>query len=97
MPPPPALGSGKLGTPCERMQSANLIAALALSLSGLAEDPHAGSATAAMSASGKPAAFVLRTLLWSLQAMARVYRTADNRAVTALRRCYAGAPGAARR
>jgi hypothetical protein len=57
--PPPALGSGKFGTPCERMQSANLIGAEPpLALEELAEDPHALSAsaqpTAASATTGKP-------------------------------------------
>jgi hypothetical protein len=47
--PPPGPGSGKLGTPCARMQSANLIpAALPLEPDEppeLPEDPHAASIT----------------------------------------------------
>jgi hypothetical protein len=38
------VGSGKFGTPCERMQVANLspaVAPLEAALFGLAEDPHA--------------------------------------------------------
>jgi hypothetical protein len=46
--PPPALGSGKFGTPCDRMQAANLIATPAPFEPdpGLAEDPHAVNAIA---------------------------------------------------
>lgn len=47
--PPPPPGSGKLGTPCERMHCANLIPALPLEadwLFDLPDDPHAFSATA---------------------------------------------------
>jgi hypothetical protein len=52
-PPGPKLGSGKLGTPCLRMQSAYLIpceAPLLAAALGLPEDPHAASATAQTSA-----------------------------------------------
>lgn len=46
-PPPPAVGSGKLGTPCERIQLASSTAcAELLALLGLGEDPHATIATA---------------------------------------------------
>jgi hypothetical protein len=51
--PPFGLGSGKLGTPCLRMQSAYLIpceAPLLAAALGLPEDPHAASATAQTSA-----------------------------------------------
>ena len=45
--PPPEPGSGKFGTPCARIQSANLIPAdTLLALDELPEDPHAASATA---------------------------------------------------
>jgi len=48
--PPPALGSGKFGTPCERMQSANLSPAAAPLEPDRSfdrpEDPHAVSASA---------------------------------------------------
>jgi len=50
IPPPPPPGSGKFGTPCKRMQSANLIPAGSPfepdPLFDLPEDPHAVSATA---------------------------------------------------
>jgi hypothetical protein len=68
--PPPEPGSGKFGTPCERMQSANLIPADSPlepdPLFGLPEDPHALSATAQLTAAsatarvGGPMPFVLR-------------------------------------
>jgi hypothetical protein len=47
--PPPSLGSGKFGTPCERMQAANLIPASLFELDpcfDFPEDPHAVSAIA---------------------------------------------------
>jgi hypothetical protein len=48
--PPPALGSGKFGTPFARMQSANLIPCATppepAALGDLLEDPHAAIATA---------------------------------------------------
>ena len=49
IPPPPELGSGKFGTPCERMQSAALIPAPAAlepdALCEVLDDPQAAIAT----------------------------------------------------
>jgi hypothetical protein len=49
---PPGLGSGKLGTPCERMHCASMSgeAPLATPVLDLAEDPHAATANAKLAA-----------------------------------------------
>jgi hypothetical protein len=50
--PPPGVGSGKFGTPCERMQLANATPeppAAAASF-GLLDDPHAATARTQLSA-----------------------------------------------
>ena len=69
--PPPSLGSGKLGTPCARMQSANSIAGEEVRepvvLLGLCEDPQAASATTQLTAARLPPTLRLRGSLTLLQ------------------------------
>lgn len=90
--PPDEPGSGKFGTPCERMQSANLMPeASALENPGreFADDPHAASASAHPAATRAIAKCRLRVGVGSRIPAARFYLTPDNSGVTALPRGYA--------
>jgi len=92
--PPLPLGSGKFATPCDRMQSANLIpceAALEAEAAlfeeaepDVLEEPHAAIATpqtSAGSARGRRCPVVDT-------AMSQLYAVSDNTEVTGLRDCY---------
>jgi hypothetical protein len=64
MPPPPALGSGMSGTPCVRMQSANLIPMLTWPVpDGLLDEPHALSAIAQPTAATQKGAVFTATVV----------------------------------
>ena len=80
IPPPPPLGSGKLGTPCERMQLANASALDevpdAFVALDLCEEPHAASTSV------QPSARLARTKGFGITR--QVYCRRHNRAVTRL-------------
>lgn len=85
-PPPPPLGSGKVGTPFARMQSANFSPSDSLPWPVVCDDPHAATATTQLTTARAPDVVVARL---AHLVVAGLYARPTNSAVTPLRCCYA--------